>query len=272
MRSPTFIRIAAVLLAAGPVAAPCQSVDALQRRVAERAAGNAQGVNNFAVELTGQQAKVTLYTFRRSGTSPFEVQFAASGMLGPSKTYLAYAEEFLLMFQERRIRPRSRARFTYGGVSEVGGTPVHVVTAPKPGRRAGSNTSVTLFYDTTTLLPRRVRWVIEDTEIAVDYEDYRPVDGMPVAFRRRSVMRGLRATLSDEELARLRLLVQGARAEMAQQSEAERAEALRGIEEMERFLDHDELLAEMTVTSAVINQGLPQGVPLRRLWPPIDMR
>lgn len=278
MKRPGFAWIAAVLLAAiVPTLARGQSPEALLRRVAERADARVQAVNDYTVELGGLDTRVTLYTSRRSPSAPFDVQFAGEGVLGQAATALAWADIFVLGLQDRRLRSRTPARLVYTGLAQVDGTPVHVVTATLRGSRSEDGSiprSFAVSYDTVTLLPRQVEWATElpggsMVRTTVEYLDYRFVQGVPVAHRRRTVMRGMRAAMSEAQVALLRRTVEGMRAELHRQSEAEQVRGRQVIEMAEGLLDRDEQVSEVTVTEAVVNEGIPNGVPLRRLAPPV---
>jgi hypothetical protein len=129
-------------------------------------------------------------------------------------------------------------------------------------------------YDTTTLLPLRLEIVTErrnlpDARTSVEFADYRPIQGpMQIPFTRRVVMTGLRDAYSPEAIGRMRQLVAGLRAELPQKPEPERALAARLADTLERVLEHDELVQDVTVTSAVVNQGPPAGVALQPLAMP----
>jgi hypothetical protein len=276
MKRQGFTWMAAMLVAtAAPLAARGQSPEPLLQRVAAHADARTQGVENYAVELSGLETRITLYTSRRTPSSPFDVQFAGAGTLGQSATDVAWAETFVLMLQDERVRSRTPARLSYGGVADVEGTPAHVVTVTLRGRRSEDGSvprSLTVAYDTTTLVPLRVEWVTElpdggTIRNAVEYADYRIVEGVPIAFRRRAVVRGVRGNLSEAQLARLRQSVVQLRAELPRVPEADQARVRQTIEMAEGVLERDEQITELTVTSAVVNQGLPNGVPLRRLAP-----
>lgn len=278
MKRPLFpcAALAMVCVAAAPAAARGQSPDALLRRVAERAAARMQGVSNYTVELAGLDARVTLYVSRRTPTAELDVQFAGTGQLGSDRTDIAIADDMVLAFQDRRTRSRFRARFTYAGMAEVGGTPVFAVTATLPASRAPVDgilsETLTVYYDTATLLPRKVAWVTgreggRTVENAVEYEDYRDVQGMQIAFRRRMVIRGLGATLSAAEIAHLQRTADRFRVEAPRYSEPERTQSLQMLEALDGLLNRDEMITELTVTSVQVNQGLPLGLPLRRLRP-----
>jgi hypothetical protein len=271
MKRVKFVCVAALVLATTPVPAPGQSADAVLRRVAAQARARAAGVENYTVEMSGFESIVTLYVVRRSPSLPyFQVLFAGSGRMGNTKTDLGWAEVFELMLQDIQERARRDPRRFQAGMAEIAGVPVHVVTFTAPRSSGPGPQRLSAYYDTTTLLVRRVEWAERhedgaEIQIAVEYDDYRPVQGMQIAFRRRLVTRGVRAGQSAAELARMRSNIDQLRAELPRQPQAEQARSLQMIEALEGVLDHDELIWEMTVTSALINQGPPAGVQLTPL-------
>lgn len=278
MKHPKSILVAALLLAvAAPRPTLGQSADALLRRVGAEADARVQGVNSYTVEMSGLASTVTLYTVRRAPSSPlFQVQFGASGSLGASATDFAWGDIFQLMLQQTLERARRDRRLFQVGTAEISGVPVHVVTHsfPQRSRSPGGDAPqrLTAYYDTTTLLARKIEWVVKradgaEIQVAVEYDDYRPVQGMQIAFRRRRVTRGLRATLGAAEIARMQSSVDALRADLPRQPQAVQTQSTKMIEALEGMLTRDELVSEMTVTSVVVNQGPPAGVQLTTLGP-----
>jgi hypothetical protein len=265
--------VAALLLALTPVPALGQSADALLRRVAAQANARAAGVDNYTVEMRGFASTVTLYMVRRPPSSAyFQVLFAASGGLGNETKDLGWADVFQLMLQDIQEGARRNRRLFQSGMAEIAGVPVHVVTFTFPRGSGPGPQRLSAYYDTTTLLARRIEWVERhadgaEIQFAVEYDDYRPVQGMQIAFRRRLVTRGLRATKSAAEIDQMWSSINRLRADLPRQSQAEQTLSMQMIETLEAMLNRDELIREVTVTSALINQGPPAGVQLTPLGP-----
>lgn len=261
------LALAAVLAcAATPAAARAQSAVAVLERVAAQAREGARGVENYTVELGVLEGPVTLYMTRGSQAERFLVQFGAQGRLGPYMSLLASSDAILLAQQDPRVTAAARDRLAYQGVTDASGAPAHVVKATTRGSAGAPSRTITVHYDTATLLPRRLE--IGDPAagpvpaVTVEYSDYRTVNGLRIPHQRRVVMRGNRAAM---DTARARTLVNGLRAGLAQQPEAERARTTQIITQLEGVLDRDELVNEVTVTSVRVNQGPPSGVRLEPL-------
>jgi hypothetical protein len=276
MTRPKFLIAAAVLLAvAAAPAARAQSATDILQRATNGAHGRAAGVNDYTVRMNLLSGTFTTFHARSSQSDPFRVSYAAQGAFAQSSTILAWADALLLMFQDLRAMRSRRSWLSYGGVDSVAGAPAYVVTATFPPNTPWAGASrprtFTVKYDTTTLFPLRLEIVTErrnlpDARTSVEFADYRPIQGvMQIPFTRRVVMTGLRDTYPPESIARMRELVAGLRAELPQKPEPERALAARLADTLERVLEHDELVQDVTVTSVVANQGPPAGVPLQQI-------
>jgi hypothetical protein len=279
MTRPKFLIAVAVLLAgAAAPAARAQSATDILERATNGAHGRAAGVNDYTVRMSLLSGTFTTFHSRSSQSEPFRVSYAAQGGFAQSSTILAWADALLLMFQDSRAMRARRSWLSYGGVDSVAGAPVYVVTATFPPTTPWAGASrprtFTVKYDTVTLFPLRLEIVTErrnlpDARTSVEFADYRPIQAvMQIPFTRRVVMTGLRDAYSPEAIAQMRQLVAGLRSELPQKPEPERALAARLADTLERVLEHDELVQDVTVTSAVANQGPPAGIPLQSLAMP----
>jgi hypothetical protein len=266
------IRAALLACVLAPSAARAQSAAEVLRQVEAQARETTREINNYTVRMQVLEGTVTLYAARPSPNAPFMIQFGADGRLGPSMATLGINDALILAIQDPRMTSLRRNSLSYQGVAEVTGAPAHVIRATPPRGRSddgGGPRSFTVHFDTATLLPRRLEMGPgapggTALQIVEDYDDYRTVQGLPVAFRRRLVMRGLRARA---DTVQMRALVDGLRTGLPSQPEAERERSRRMLEQLEGVLLRDELVHEVTVISAQVNQGPPAGVRLRPLAP-----
>lgn len=168
------------------------------------------------------------------------------------------------------------AHATYAGRDEIDGYAVHVLKIDDLaeidfGRGTVDENSDfvpergTVYVDTDMLIPRRMEFEgslateqgTTDVTSTVNLQDYREIEGMLVPFRTIVEMQGLSEAIDPE----MRQQYEEMKRQLAEMPEAQRAMAERmmksQLEQIEKMMQGDDMVIEMTVTDVRVNAGPP---------------
>lgn len=267
---------AALAVLALPAAAQGRGTADILRDVSARARARTQGVQNYTISSKTMGMTLVSYV-ERDAEGAFQVQTVGTGELANVVSEVSgWADEMLSMMENTLAQvggtQEEMEALTYEGVRSSAGAPAHRISMRFPVDSAAETGEamprhMSIDFDTATFLTRRLEVEMPPApaggagmRVVAELGDWRPVEGMLIAFRRHLEIHGIRgAMLGEDTTAAQEMLTQG-RTMLAGLPPEEREGMRQMLQMLEGVVKRDEMVLDELVISVAVNRGRPAGM------------